>query len=72
MHRPEKLSFYINRVALLLPPDSAPCFKIRDINLQAFESDDVPPEVLMLKELHKGALKGITGTVIYHQAFNEI
>lgn len=33
---------------------------------------DVPPEVFMLKELHKGALKGITGTVIYHQAFNEI
>lgn len=33
---------------------------------------DVPPEVFMLKELHKGALKGVTGTVKYHQAFNEI
>lgn len=33
---------------------------------------DVPLEVFMLKELHKDALKGITGTVKYHQAFNEI
>jgi putative acetyltransferase len=33
---------------------------------------DVPPEVFMLKELRKDALKGVTGIVKYHQAFNEI
>ena len=30
---------------------------------------DVPPEVFMLKELREDALKGITGTIKYHQAF---
>lgn len=32
---------------------------------------DVPAEVFLVKELRKGALKGITGTVKYYQAFNE-
>lgn len=33
---------------------------------------DVPPEVFMVKELRKGALQSITGTVRYHQAFNDV
>ncbi|MBU1170890.1 MAG: N-acetyltransferase [Proteobacteria bacterium] len=33
---------------------------------------DVPPEVFMVKELKKGALKGIQGTVSYHGLFNDV
>jgi hypothetical protein len=33
---------------------------------------DVPPDVFMLKEMHKDALKCVSGTVKYHQAFNEV
>jgi len=33
---------------------------------------DVPPEVFMVKELRKGAFKGASGTIKYHQVFNEI
>ncbi|MGA1790191.1 MAG: GNAT family N-acetyltransferase [bacterium] len=33
---------------------------------------DVPPEVFMVKELQKGVLKTITGTVKYHKVFNEL
>jgi len=32
---------------------------------------DVPAEVFMIKELQKGALKGISGTIRYHQVFND-
>jgi putative acetyltransferase len=33
---------------------------------------DVPPDVFMLKELHKDVLKDVTGTIKYHQAFNDV
>ena len=33
---------------------------------------DVPADVFMVKELREGALHGITGTIKYHQAFNEV
>ena len=33
---------------------------------------DVPDEVFMVKELHHGALEGVTGTVKYHPAFGEL
>lgn len=33
---------------------------------------DVPDDVFMVRELRKGALRGITGTVKYHQVFREV
>ena len=42
------------------------------INFGIKSEYDVAPEVFMLVELHKDALKGVTGTVKYHQAFNEV
>lgn len=33
---------------------------------------DVPPEIFMIKELRRGALKGIQGTVCYHELFNAV
>ena len=38
----------------------------RDFNLRS--DYDVPPEVFMVKELKKGVLKGVSGTVKYHPA----
>ncbi len=35
-------------------------------------SFDVPAEAFMIKELKKGALLGLKGTVHYHQAFNDL
>jgi putative acetyltransferase len=42
------------------------------VNLGIKSEYDVPPEVFMVKELQKGALKGISGTVKYHQVFDEL
>ena len=42
------------------------------INFGIKSEYDVAPEVFMLVELHKDALQGVTGTVKYHQAFNEV
>lgn len=33
---------------------------------------NVPPEVFMLKEIKKDALKGVSGVISYHPLFNEI
>ena len=33
---------------------------------------NVPADVFMVKELREGALQGITGTIKYHQVFNEV
>jgi putative acetyltransferase len=45
---------------------------VPSVNFGIKSEYDVPPEVFMVKELREGALKGATGTVIYHQAFNEV
>ena len=42
------------------------------INFRIKSEYEVPPEVFMVKELKKGALKDKTGTVTYHQIFNEL
>jgi putative acetyltransferase len=42
------------------------------INFGIKSEYDVPPEVFTLMELHKDALKGVTGTVKYQQTFSEV
>lgn len=45
---------------------------VPSVNFGIKSEYDVLPEVFMVKELQKGALKGISGTVKYHQVFNEL
>ena len=60
-------------VVLLGHPDYYPRFGFMpSVNFGIKSEYDVPPEVFMVKELKKGALKGITGTVKYHQVFNKL
>ncbi|GAB6094093.1 N-acetyltransferase [Desulfatiferula olefinivorans] len=33
---------------------------------------DVPPELFMIMELKKGALKGLQGIIAYHELFNDV
>jgi len=45
---------------------------VPSVNFGIKSEYDVPPEVFMVKELQEGALNGVTGTVKYHQAFNQV
>ena len=45
---------------------------VPSVNFGIKSEYDVPPEVFMVKELRKGALKGAAGTVKYHPAFNQV
>ena len=59
-------------VVVLGHPDYYPRFGFEpSVNFKINSEYDVPPEVFMVKELKKGALKDKTGTVKYHQIFNE-
>lgn len=42
------------------------------VNFGINSAYDVPAEVFMVKELRDGILNGMTGTIKYHQIFNEI
>ncbi|MBE9503502.1 MAG: N-acetyltransferase [Proteobacteria bacterium] len=60
-------------VVVLGHPDYYPQFGfVPSVNFGIKSEYDVPPEVFMVKELQKGALKGISGTVKYYQVFNEV
>ncbi len=57
-------------VVVLGHPDYYPRFGfVPSVNFGIKSEYDVPPEVFMVKELQKGALKGVKGTVKYHQFF---
>ena len=45
---------------------------VPSVNFGIKSEYDVPPELFMVKELRKGALKGAAGTVKYHPAFNQV
>jgi putative acetyltransferase len=60
-----------NAVIVLGHPGYYPRFGFQPALNSGITSEyDVPSEVFMVKELHKDALKGVTGTVVYHPAFN--
>lgn len=60
-------------VVVLGHPDYYPRFGfVPSVNFGVKSEYDVPPEVFMAKELHKGALNGVSGTVKYNQVFNDI
>lgn len=60
-------------VVVLGHPDYYPRFGFEpSVNFGIKSEYEVPPEVFMVKELQKNALKGLTGTVKYHPVFNEI
>ena len=60
-------------VVLLGHPDYYPRFGfVPSVNFGIKSEYDGPPEVFMVKELQKGALKGTTGTVKYHKVFNKL
>jgi putative acetyltransferase len=60
-------------VVVLGHPDYYPRFGFVPSTGFGIKSEyDVPVEVFMVKELQPDALKGITGIVKYHQAFNEV
>ena len=45
---------------------------VPSINFGINSEYDVPADVFMVKELQKDSLQGISGTVKYHQVFNEL
>ena len=60
-------------VVVLGHPDYYPRFGfVPSVNFGINSEYDVPPEAFMIKELQKGILQGITGTVKYNQVFNEL
>lgn len=60
-------------VVVLGHPDYYPRFSFEPSINHGIKSEyDVPPEAFMVKELTKGTLKGISGTIKYHQAFNDL
>jgi putative acetyltransferase len=59
-------------VVVLGHPNYYPRFGFEpSVNFRIKSEYDVPPEVFMVKQLKKGALKDKTGTVKYHQIFSE-
>lgn len=60
-------------VMVLGHPDYYPRFGFEpSVNFGIKSEYDVPAEVFMVLELHKGVLKGKTGIIKYHQVFNEL
>ncbi len=60
-------------IVVLGHPEYYPRFGfVPSINYDIKSEYQVPPEIFMVKELEEFALKGIDGTIKYHQAFNEI
>ena len=60
-------------VVVLGHPDYYPRFGFEpSVNFKINSEYDIPPEVFMVKELKKGALKDTFGIVKYHQIFNEL
>ena len=60
-------------VVVLGHPNYYPRFGFEpSVNYGIKSEYDVPPEVFMVKELHKDVLNGIAGAVKYHDIFNEV
>ncbi len=59
-------------VVVLGHPEYYPRFDFKpSVEFGIYSEYDVPKEVFMVKELRQGALDKVTGTVKYHEAFDE-
>jgi putative acetyltransferase len=60
-------------VAVLGHPEYYPRFGfVPSVHFEIKSEYGVPPEIFMVKELREDALDGISGTIKYHQIFDEI